>query len=114
MSKKKVEIQAVGAIDYNKQKIKPGETFACPKDEADRLIELGAARIPVPDAPQQSAAPELTVETLRQKYPTLVAEIETGAREGYVSQEQASKDFDALQKELDETKAALAKATDEK
>jgi len=112
MSKKKVEIQAVGAIDYNKQKIKPGETFTCPKDEAARLLELGAARIPVPDAPQQSAAPELTVEVLRQKYPALVKEIETKAREGYINQEQASKDFDALARELDETKAALAKATD--
>lgn len=110
MSKKTVEIQAVGAIDYNKQKIKPGETFTCLKEEAERLIELGAARIPVPNTPQQSADPEFTVEILRKKYPTLVTEIETEARQGYVDQTEVSKDFDALRKELEEAKAALDKA----
>jgi len=111
MSKKTVEIQAVGAIDYNKQKIRPGQTFACPKDEADRLIGLGAACIPVPQSARETDQPAgLTVAILRAQYPGLVANIEAAAREGYVRLDEAKRDFDALQKELEAAQEALRAA----
>lgn len=113
MSRKKpatVEIQAVNAIDYDGQKIQPGQTFPCAKDEAERLIDLGAARIPVPEKPQEPQEQPLTVEFLRVNRPDLVEQIETEARQGYVSQEEVSRDFDTLRKELEEAQAALEKA----
>ncbi len=116
MSRKTVEIEAVNAIDYNGQKIKPGETFRCAKDEADRLMDLGAACIPLPNAPSETSSKPapLTVEALRANHPDLVEQIETEARQGYISSEDASRDFDALRKELAEAQEALEKAAPRK